>query len=57
MMYGAVMFPSRTLFHLYFSFTTSKEAWMDEVWWVEGEVVMWNLCFSRHFQDWEMGNV
>ncbi|RVW44789.1 hypothetical protein CK203_081875 [Vitis vinifera] len=30
MMYGAVMFPSRTLFHLYFSFTTSKEAWMDE---------------------------
>ncbi|RVW16573.1 hypothetical protein CK203_069386 [Vitis vinifera] len=24
---------------------------------VEGEMVMWNPCFSRHFQDWEMDNV
>ncbi|RVX09572.1 hypothetical protein CK203_012400 [Vitis vinifera] len=40
-----------------FSFATSKEAWVDNVQEVEGEMVMWNPCFSRHFQDWEMDNV
>ena len=24
---------------------------------VEGAMVMWNPCFLRHFQDWEMDNV
>ena len=44
-------------FPLLFSFATSKEAWVDNVQEVEGEMVMWNPCFSRHFQDWEMDNV
>ena len=24
---------------------------------VEGRMVMWNSCFLRYFQDWEMDNV
>ncbi|KAL6324475.1 hypothetical protein AAG906_013287 [Vitis piasezkii] len=51
MMYGAVMFPSRTLFHLYFSFTTSKEAWMDEI----GRWVMFRSFFGSFMHYEEVG--
>ena len=30
---------------------------MDNVWPVEGGLVLWNPCFLRHFQDWEMVNI
>ncbi|RVW43875.1 hypothetical protein CK203_072337 [Vitis vinifera] len=32
--------------------SSSKEAWVDDVWEVEGGMVMWNPCFLRRFQDW-----
>ena len=40
-----------------YALATSKEAWVAEVWDTLGEDGGWNPCFSRPFNDWEMGMV
>ena len=49
--------PFKESFSSLFCFATSKEAWIDEVSELEDEMFIRNMCFSRHFQDWEMDNV
>lgn len=53
---GMVMFLKGS-FPSLFSFEASKEAWLDDVWVIEGRLVLCNLCFLRYFQDWEMNDV
>ena len=36
---------------------TSKEEWVGDVQYVEGEMVTWNLCLSRNFHDWAMNTI
>ena len=41
-----------------FALTTSKEAWVNEVWTTFGKRGgSWSPCFSRPFNDWEMKEV
>ena len=50
--------PLRESFPSLFALTTSKEAWVNEVWTAFGERGgSWSPCFSRPFNDWEMEEV
>ena len=41
-----------------FALASNKEAWVNEVWTVEGEWGgSWNPCFNRPFNDWELEEV
>ena len=40
-----------------FTITTSKEAWVAEVWDDSLEVGGWAPCFARAFNDWELEEV
>ena len=46
--------PLKDSFPSLFTLGASKEAWVEDVWEVEGGMVTWNPCFSRNFHDSEM---
>ncbi|RVW30523.1 putative ribonuclease H protein [Vitis vinifera] len=50
--------PLSEVFPSLFALASNKEAWINEVWTAGGEGGgVWNPCFNRPFNDWEMEDV
>ena len=44
-------------FPILFLLAVDKDGWTSDSWEESGELGCWNPCFSRHLNDWEMGEV
>ena len=40
-----------------FLLAVNKDGWVSEAWEEGGDLGSWSPCFSRHLNDWEMGEV
>ena len=40
-----------------FLLAVDKDGWVSDAWKEGGELGCWSLCFLRHLNDWEMGEV
>ena len=45
------------VFPILFNLSVNKEGWVAEAWEEDEVGGRWGLCFNRHLNDWEMGEV